>query len=167
MTLSNYAALDAGDVLDRTLYTDIHTYLPGDLLVKADRMTMAASLEGRSPFLDHELMAWAARLPNHMKVRGLTGKVALRKAFADVLPPEILRRGKQGFGVPLGAWLRGPLLPWARDLLLGSESPLRAWFRGEAVARLLEAHAAGREDHGKRLWALVTLAVWRQLEVKG
>ena len=156
-----YAALDAGDVLDRTLYTDIHTYLPGDLLVKADRMTMAASLEGRSPFLDHELMAWAARLPNHMKVRGLTGKVALRKAFADVLPPEILRRGKQGFGVPLGAWLRGPLLPWARDLLLGSESPLRVWFRGEAVARLLEDHAAGREDHGKRLWALVTLAVWR------
>ncbi len=161
------AALEDGDVLDRTLYTDIHTYLPGDLLVKADRMTMAASLEGRSPFLDHELVAWAARLPNHMKVRGLTGKVALRKAFADVLPPEILRRGKQGFGVPIGAWLRGPLLPWARDLLLGSESPLRVWFRGETVAHLLEAHAAGREDHGKRLWALVTLAVWRQLEVNG
>lgn len=158
--VERFACLTEGDFLDRTLYTDVHAYLPGDLLVKADRMTMAASLEGRSPFLDHELMAWVARLPRKLKVRGLMGKVALRRAFADLLPPEILKRGKQGFGVPVGAWLRGPLLPWAKELLLSNASPLRAWFRHEAMAHLLEEHEAEREDHGKRLWALVILGIW-------
>ncbi len=151
-----------GDDLDRTLATDIQTYLPGDLLVKADRMTMAASLEGRSPFLDHELMAWAARLPRRLKVRGLTGKVALRRAFAADLPPEVLRRGKQGFGIPVAVWLRGPLYPWARRLLL-EDGLLRPWFRTAALERLLTEHRAGRADHGKRLWALAALALWRQL----
>ncbi|HEY58939.1 MAG TPA: asparagine synthase (glutamine-hydrolyzing) [Anaerolineae bacterium] len=158
--VEHFTVAQAESLLDRTLYADVHTYLPGDLLVKADRMTMAASLEGRSPFLDHELMAWAARLPQRWKVRGLTGKVALRKAFADQLPPEILRRGKQGFGVPVGAWLRGPLRPWMQELLLGDASPLRPWIRREVVARLVEEHATGREDHGKRLWALAVWAMW-------
>ena len=108
----------AKSFMDRTLYTDIHSYLPGDLLVKADRMTMAHSVEGRSPFLDHEIMAWAARLPENMKVRGRTGKYLLRKTFADLLPDDITGRGKQGFGIPIGAWLRGPLGDWARELAL-------------------------------------------------
>ncbi len=157
-----FTALPAGDLLDRTLYTDVHTYLPGDLLVKADRMTMAVSLEGRSPFLDHELFAWAARLPRRLKVRGLTGKVALRKAFDDLLPAEILRRGKQGFGVPVGTWLRGPLRSWMQDLLLGAGSPLRPWIRQEVTARLIEEHLTGREDHGKRLWALMVWGAWQK-----
>jgi len=93
-------------------------------------------------------------------VRGLAGKVALRKAFADQLPPEILRRGKQGFGVPVGAWLRGPLRPWMQEVLLSAASPLRPWIRQEVVARLVEEHLAGREDHGKRLWALLVWGVW-------
>ena len=151
----------AKSFMDRTLYTDVHSYLPGDLLLKADRMTMAHSVEGRSPFLDHELMAWAARLPGNMKVRGRTGKYILRKAFADLLPDGISRRGKQGFGVPLGAWLRGPLGDWARELLYTSPG-ITNWFQEGTITRLFDQHQVGRYDHGKRLWALACLALWAQ-----
>ncbi|TAK13014.1 MAG: asparagine synthase (glutamine-hydrolyzing) [Anaerolineae bacterium] len=157
-----WQAAPARHRLDRTLYADNATYLPGDLLVKADRMTMAASLEGRSPFLDHELAAWAARLPVQYKLRGRTGKWILRETFKDLLPPEILARGKQGFGIPVAAWLRGPLHNWARDRLLDSRGPLSGWFDSAALVRLLEEHRRGRADHGKRLYALVMLAEWKQ-----
>lgn len=149
-----------GSFLDRTLSADIHTYLPGDLLVKADRMTMAASLEGRSPFLDYELVEWAARLPDSMKVRGLSGKYLLKKAFAGFLPDEVRSHRKQGFGIPLAAWFRGPLLDWSRGLLLGPDSPLRAWFREPAIRKFVDEHVQRRADHGKRLYALTMLAVW-------
>jgi asparagine synthase (glutamine-hydrolysing) len=149
--------------LDRTLYSDIHTYLPGDLLVKADRMTMAASLEGRSPFLDHELAAWAARLPADLRVRGRTGKVLLREAFADKLPSQVFNRGKQGFGIPVSAWFRGPLASWTREILIGSENVLGTWFNPKAVQLLLDEHQSGRVDHGKRIYALVMLAMWLQI----
>ena len=107
-----------GSFMDRTLYADVHTYLPGDLLVKADRMTMAASLEGRSPFLDHEIVAWAARLPDSLKLRGFSGKYLLRKAFDNYLPAQVKSHRKQGFGIPLAAWFRGPLSDWSCALLL-------------------------------------------------
>lgn len=149
-----------GTFLDRTLYADLHTYLPGDLLVKADRMTMAASLEGRSPFLDQELVSWTARLPDSMKVHGLSGKYLLKKAFADYLPESVRSHRKQGFGIPLAAWFRGPLAEWSRALLLSEDSPLRDWFKGEAVLTLFDEHRQGRADHGKRLYALSMLAVW-------
>lgn len=155
-----YNRAPAGTRLDRTLYTDLKSYLAGDLLVKADRMTMASSLEGRSPFLDHVLVEWAARLPVESKLRGRQGKVLLRKAFADLLPTQVLSHGKQGFGIPLGAWLRGPLEGWARSLLLAPQSPLAAWFQPEALGRLMAEHQAGRQDHGKRIWALACLAIW-------
>jgi asparagine synthase (glutamine-hydrolysing) len=138
----------------------VKSYLAGDLLVKADRMTMAASLEGRSPFLDHVLVEWAARLPVKYKLRGWQGKVLLRKAFGDLLPPEVIGHGKQGFGIPVGAWLRGPLEPWARQTLLAPEGPLSAWFQPHALAGLLAEHQAGKQDHGKRIWALACLAIW-------
>lgn len=149
-----------GSHLDRTLYTDLHTYLPGDLLVKADRMTMAASLEGRSPFIDHEIVEWAARVPDHLKVKGRSGKYLLKKAFAAYLPEKIKGRGKQGFGIPVAAWFRGPLVEWSRELLLAEGSPLHEWFRKDALAALLEEHRAGRADHGKRLYTLAMLGVW-------
>ncbi len=151
-----------GSALDRTLYADIHTYLPGDLLVKADRMTMAASLEGRSPFLDHEVVEWAARVPNSMKIRGTRGKHLLRMAFAGDLPKAVKRHGKQGFGIPLAAWFRGPLANWSRDQILGKGSPLRRWFNEDALKSYFVEHQAGRADHGKRLYALSMLAVWAQ-----
>ena len=152
----------AESFMDRTLYADIHSYLPGDLLVKADRMTMAHSLEGRSPFLDHELAGWAARLPENMKVRGRVGKYLLRKAFGDDLPPRVHTRGKQGFGIPLGDWFRGPLANWAHDVILDPQSSLDQWFESQPRQRLLDEHATGRANHGKRIYALVVLGLWSQ-----
>jgi asparagine synthase (glutamine-hydrolysing) len=146
--------------LDRTLNCDVNTYLPGDLLVKADRMSMAASLEGRSPFLDYELVEWAARLPESQKMHGRQGKHLLKRAFAGYLPAEVLRHRKQGFGIPLGAWFRGPLKDWANQALLGGNNALGAWFNTGQIEALLREHNSGRVDHGKRIWALVMLSLW-------
>jgi asparagine synthase (glutamine-hydrolysing) len=149
-----------GSYLDRTLYTDLHTYLPGDLLVKADRMTMAASLEGRSPFLDHKIVEWAARVPDHLKVKGRSGKYLLKKAFAREMPDIIKGRGKQGFGIPVSAWFRGPLYNWSREILLSNGSLLHKWFDCATLNNLIEEHKSAHDDHGKRLYALAMLAVW-------
>jgi asparagine synthase (glutamine-hydrolysing) len=157
LLVSYYDTALAQSGLDRTLYMDIKTYLPGDLLVKADRMSMAASLEGRSPFLDHELMAWAARLPERYKVRGRRGKYLLRKTFRDQLPASVLQHRKQGFGIPVAAWLRGPLREWSHGIIFGQ---LGDWFEEDALAQLFSEHDSRRVDHGKRLWALVVLAAW-------
>ena len=152
----------AGSYLDKTLYTDLHSYLPGDLLVKADRMAMAASIEARSPFLDHKVVEWSARVPDQFKVKGRSGKYLLKKAFADYLPENVRNHRKQGFGIPVGAWFRGPLHGWAKELLLESESPLVEWFEKKTLSSLLEEHRAGRNDHGKRIYALAMLALWKQ-----
>lgn len=149
-----------GSYLDKTLYTDLHTYLPGDLLVKADRMTMAASLEGRSPFLDHELVEWSARVPDQFKVKGRSGKYLLKKAFARELPDSLKGRAKQGFGIPLSAWFRGPLLDWSKQILLADGSPLYQWFDRNVLNTLIEEHVSARIDHGKRLYALAMLGMW-------
>jgi asparagine synthase (glutamine-hydrolysing) len=121
---------------------------------------MAASLEGRSPFLDHELVEWSARVPDQLKVKGRSGKYLLKKAFARELPESLKGRGKQGFGIPLSAWFRGPLLDWSRQLLLADGSPLHQWFERAALQTLIDEHVSARVDHGKRLYALVMLGVW-------
>ncbi len=154
-----FDAAAADSFLDRTLAVDMTTYLPGDLLVKADRMAMAHGLEGRSPLLDQELAQWAMRLPGRHKLRGRTGKHILRAACADLLVPEVTAGGKRGFGVPVGAWLRGGLSGWCRDLILGGVAARRL-FAPKALEDLLARHATGREDHGKRLWALAALELW-------
>lgn len=151
-----------GSFLDRTLSTDVHTYLPGDLLVKADRMTMAASLEGRSPFLDYELVEWTARLPDSLKIRHRGGKYLLKKAFASSLPANVKSHKKQGFGIPLGTWFRGPLADWSQELLLGEGGSLAGWFNPPALHNLVDEHLSGKADHGKRLYALTMLAIWVQ-----
>jgi asparagine synthase (glutamine-hydrolysing) len=158
--VSRFEELADGGFLDRTLYSDIHTYLPGDLLVKADRMTMAASLEGRSPLLDHEWAELVARLPEKWKLNGRRGKYLLKSAFGDLLPESVLSHRKQGFGIPVGAWFRGPLDEWAREKLLASGGMLEVWFNQDAMQQLLDEHSSGRIDHGKRLWALVMLNAW-------
>jgi asparagine synthase (glutamine-hydrolysing) len=135
---------------------DLETYLPGDLLLKADLASMAHSLELRSPFLDHEVVSLGLALPDSLKARGREGKVALRRAFADLLPAEVTTRGKTGFGVPLGRWFRSDLRELAYDLLPSD----RGWFRPEAVRRLLDEHGSGRIDHGHRLWCLLMLELW-------
>jgi asparagine synthase (glutamine-hydrolysing) len=135
---------------------DLETYLPGDLLLKADIASMAHSLELRSPFLDHEVVELGLALPESLKVRRRTGKIALRRAFASELPPEVADRGKTGFGVPLGRWFRSDLRELARDALPND----RGWFRPETVNRLLDEHESGRADHGHRLWCLLMLELW-------
>jgi asparagine synthase (glutamine-hydrolysing) len=135
---------------------DLATYLPGDLLLKADIASMAHSLELRSPFLDHEVVALGLALPDSLKTRGREVKVALRRAFASDLPPQVAARGKTGFGVPLGRWFRVDLREMARDLL----STDRGWFRASEVTRLLDEHESRRADHGHRLWCLLMLELW-------
>ena len=149
-----------GSHLDKTLYTDLHLYLPGDLLVKADRMAMAASIEARSPFLDHKLVEWSARVPDHLKLRGRSGKYLLKKAFAGYLPENVRKHRKQGFGIPVGMWFRGPLHEWSKELLLGNGRVLNQWFNHDSIKTLLDEHRSGRMDHGKRLYALTMLALW-------
>jgi asparagine synthase (glutamine-hydrolysing) len=144
---------------------DIDTYLPGDLLPKSDIASMAHSLELRSPLLDHRVVELGLSLPDHLKRRGREGKIALRRAFADELPPSVSGRGKSGLGVPLAAWFRGELRPLARELLLGEPARSRGWFRSAAVERLLDDHAASRADNGHRLWTLVMLELWQRAHI--
>ena len=161
-----YDQAQATGHLDKTLYVDSQMYLPGDLLVKADRMTMAHSLEARSPFLDHELVAWVAKLPEVFKRSGKNHKVLLKSACRDLLPTKIQSRGKQGFGIPTGAWFRGPLKKWSRDVLLDSNAKLQAYFQTKAVENLLNEHLQGRTNHGNRIWALIMLELWLKTYVR-
>ncbi len=157
---------EAGNRLDRTLYTDVHNYLPGALLPKVDRITMAHSLEARSPFLDHRVMELAARLPTTCKVRGQQTKWILRQVFTDLLPPDVEERGKVGFSVPLGMWFRGSLYSATRDLLLAPDTKLHDYLNSDKVAELLKQNMQGKVDNGKRIWALLNLEVWlRQYQV--
>ena len=141
---------------------DLETYLPGDLLVKADLASMAASLELRAPLLDHEVVELGLSLPDRLKASRTRGKLALRRAFAAELPPQVLDAPKRGFGVPIARWLREDLRELARDALLDDAARARGWFRPGAVERLLREHADGVVDHGARLWALLMLELWQR-----
>jgi asparagine synthase (glutamine-hydrolysing) len=137
---------------------DIESYLPGDLLPKSDLASMAVSLELRSPFLDHRVVELGLALPRELAF----GKVALKRAFAADLPPEIAARGKTGFGVPLDRWFREELRPVAEELLLKRD---RGLFRRAELERLLREHAERRFDHGHRLWCLCMLELWQRTYV--
>lgn len=150
----------AESFLDRTLSVDLRNYLCGDILVKTDRMTMAHSLEGRSPFLDHELLEFVARLPARFKLRGRQGKALLRESLAETLPPGIGRRPKRGFAPPIEAWLRKELRPAVHDLLLSPEAKLADLFSRRRMSDLVSEHEAGERDHGRRIWALLMLEGW-------
>ncbi len=158
----SFRQASAANRLDRTLYTDVHNYLPGALLPKVDRTTMAHSLEARSPFLDHKLMELAARLPPHLKVKGKQTKITLRQLFSDLLPAKVLKRGKMGFSLPLGIWFRGPLYQPARDILLAVDSRLSTFFKADMIANLIEENKRGHADNGKRIWALLMLELWQR-----
>jgi asparagine synthase (glutamine-hydrolysing) len=159
------AGSDAKSLLDRLLYVDTKTYLH-ELLMKQDQMSMAASIESRVPFLDHPLVEWTARLPERLKLRGGTTKYILREAMRDVLPPEILSRGKMGFPVPIGAWLRGPYRGVIDELVLSPRALERRLFDADAIRSLVSRHAAG-EDHSERLWSLVNMEIWHRVVIEG
>lgn len=154
-----YDNAQARSRLDRTLSADHGTYLAGDLLPKTDRMTMAHSVEARAPFLDTDWVEWTARLPERYKIRGTQTKWLLKAAFGDKLPPAIKARGKQGFSIPIGPWLRTELRDWTHERLLGNRA-LAEWFRPTAIQQLLQEHDSGRINHGKRLWALLMFELW-------
>jgi asparagine synthase (glutamine-hydrolysing) len=143
---------------------DAETYLADDLLVKADLASMAHSLELRSPLLDREVLELGLALPDRLKQRGRRGKLALRRAFDVVLPPEVTRRDKTGFGVPLGRWFRGELRELAADALLDRTARERGLFRIDSVERLLAEHRGG-VDHAHRLWGLLMLELWLRAHV--
>lgn len=146
--------------LSRVLLTNFKTYLLNDLLVKADRCTMANSLEGRSPFLDTALIEYVATLPDAMKLsRGHT-KVILKEAFADLLPAEIQNRGKMGFGIPFGEWFRGALRERVCDLLLAKDAKYREYLSAPYVERLVQRHLARHADLGLQLWSLLCFEIW-------
>ncbi len=157
-----FAAAPRRDPVTRAMIADLLTYLPGDLLVKVDIATMAHSLEGRSPFLDHRVVELALAMPlrRKLRLRGGRSKVVLKRAFADLLPPAIATRPKMGFSAPIDRWFRGELKDELRAVLLDPVALGRGWFRPEEVTRLIDEHVDSRRDHAYKLWALLMLELW-------
>jgi len=157
------AQLDGRSTLSRLLHANFASYLPDDLLVKTDRCSMASALEARSPFLDRELVEYVAALPDAFKLDGRRTKAVLRDAFADLVPADIERRGKMGFGVPLSAWFRGNLRDYMQALLLAPDARYRETLSGAFVERLVRRHVSGQANVGPQLWSLICYERWLQL----
>jgi asparagine synthase (glutamine-hydrolysing) len=153
---------DGGETLNRLLYADTKIYLPDDILVKVDRMSMANSLEARVPLLDYRLVEFAASLPPRLKHRGTTGKVVLRRAMKGILPDAIRRRKKAGFNVPASLWLKGPLRGMVEDYL--GERGVRdvGLFKPSAVSGVVADHMNGVQDRSREIWGLLVLHVWHR-----
>ncbi|MBN3039100.1 MAG: asparagine synthase (glutamine-hydrolyzing) [Candidatus Omnitrophica bacterium] len=147
---------------EKAMQVDVNSYLPEDLCVKMDIATMANSLEARSPFLDHKVMEFAASLPLNYKLHGLEQKYILKQVARDLLPKEILKRKKQGFGVPIDRWFRSELKDFTRDVLLSQESISRGYFNKEYINNILDEHISGEFNHGARIWDLLNLEIWHK-----
>ena len=152
----------ADNIVEKAMDADIHSYLPFDLLVKVDIASMANSLEVRCPFLDHKFMEFAATIPLEYKLNGKIKKYILKKAFDGLIPGDILKRKKTGFGVPLCRWFRHDLKDYISDILLSRQSIERGYFRPDAVRTLLSEHISGKIDHSPRLWTLLMLELWHR-----
>ena len=151
-------AAPARDAIDRAQYADIKIWLPGDILTKVDRTSMAVGLEAREPLLDHRLVEFCATLPAAMRLRGGEGKWLMKRSLERYLPRDILYRPKMGFVTPIGTWFRGPLAAEAEGLARSRTLTESGWFDMAVVAELAEAHRSGRADHGRTLWQLMMLA---------
>lgn len=143
--------------LDRAQYADLKFWLPGDILTKVDRASMAVGLEAREPLLDHRLIEFAAGLPEGMRIRGQQGKWLMKQAMRGALPDDILFRPKQGFVTPIAQWFRGALSGRALEIGQGGALSRTGWFDGEAIHRAAQAHIAGVSDHSRLLWQLMQL----------
>jgi asparagine synthase (glutamine-hydrolysing) len=150
-------AAPARDPLDRAQYADMKIWLPGDILTKTDRMSMAVGLEAREPLLDHRLMEFAGRLPVNMRIHGNSGKYLMKKAMEAYLPQDILYRPKMGFVTPVSAWFRGALAGQAAAVAGGSALARTGWFDPKALTRAAADHKSGLADNGRLLWQLVML----------
>lgn len=149
-------------LIDRLLLTDTMTYLPNDLLVKVDITSMANSLEARSPFLDHNLMEFAASIPASYKMKHFIKKYMLKKAFGKLLPRQNITRKKMGFGMPVGSWFRNELKGFLKETLLSEQSLKRGYFKPEVVKHLVNAHIQGKHDYSFPLWSLLMLELWHK-----
>jgi asparagine synthase (glutamine-hydrolysing) len=158
--LDAYRRAPHRDFVSRTSFVDMLTYLPCDLLTKVDIASMAHSLEVRAPFLDHKVVELAAGMPVSLKMRGLNGKYILKKAFAELLPREIITRPKMGFGVPISRWFRTELSGFIRHILFDDKTVSRGLFSRQAVESLVDEHTTGVFDHGYRIWSLLMLELW-------
>ncbi|WP_353229200.1 XrtA/PEP-CTERM system amidotransferase [Novosphingobium sp.] len=150
-------AAPARSGLDRAQYADLKWYLPGDILTKVDRTSMAVSLEAREPLLDHRLIEFAARLPEDVRVRGTTGKWLMKQAMRGQLPDDVLFRPKMGFVTPIAAWLRGPLADATRGIGQRGLLADSGWFAPDRIAALADDHLSGRADTSRTLWQLLML----------
>jgi asparagine synthase (glutamine-hydrolysing) len=152
----------SGDPLDTLLYLDSKTYLPGDILTKVDRMSMAVSLEARVPLLDHKLIEFVTRIPAHFKMKGAETKHIFKRVVRGLVPDEILDRPKQGFGLPIRNWINQELRGYIRDVLFDQRTRERGYFNQDYIVSLLNEHDRGRRDHTSPLWALFMLELWHR-----
>lgn len=144
----------------RMMYADATSYLPDDIMAKVDRASMAVALETRAPYLDHRVAAVAARVPIEMKIRGGTGKLILRKLLYREAPASLFDRPKAGFAVPVGDWIRGPLRPWAEDLLDRKRMAEEGWFDAARVQERWQQHLSGQRDSSLAIWAVLMFQSW-------
>lgn len=164
--LKFFNADNAQDLVDRMLYTELMTRMPDHNLVMVDRMTMAHSLECRSPLIDHKLVEFAASIPGSMKLNGTKLKYIFRRVAARYLPKELVYREKQGFGFPLGKWMRGELAPFVSNLFAESRFVEMGVFDGDVMRSMFDEHLSGRHEHSFRLWILVNLEIWHRIFVE-
>lgn len=151
----------AKNKMDQTLYVDFTTYLPDDLMVKVDIDSMAVSLEGRSPFLDHELLELTAQIPFGLKIKGFNDKkYILKKALKGLIPNKVMFRPKMGFGVPIDDWFRKELKKYAYEILLSEKAISRNIFKKEEIQKLLDKHNSSAINYSPKIWALLTLELW-------
>jgi asparagine synthase (glutamine-hydrolysing) len=155
------------DPLSLIQYLDMKTYLPGDILTKVDRASMAHALEVRVPLLDHKLVEWISGLPPSMKLRGQEGKYIFKKSLESYLPHDILYRKKMGFSVPLAAWFRGPLRERVRSSLLGPMLLETGIFNADYLHEIVEFHQSGRRDYSATIWALLMFEAFLRKEMNG
>ncbi len=161
----HYWDQSSGDMLHRMLYTDIKTYLV-ELLMKQDQMSMAASIESRVPFLDHQLVEFTAGIPARYLIRGMKGKCILKSAARDLLPQAVIDRQKMGFPTPWSKWL-GTRFDALEAMLLEPRALKRGLFRKDAIENLFSEHRKGRRDHGDRIWRLLNLEIWHRIFIDG
>lgn len=154
------ARVQTGEGIDRLLYLDSKTYLPGDILTKVDRMSMAVSLEARVPLLDHKLVEFVNRMPSSFKMRGSEAKHIFKRAVHGLVPDEILNRPKQGFGVPISKWINDELRSRIHDTFTEARTRQRGYVRADYVDVLLNEHERGRRDHSAALWTLLMFELW-------
>ena len=161
-TFEDLAGKVSNDPVDSLLYIDSKTYLPGDILTKVDRMSMAVSLEARAPLLDHKLVEFISNVPASLKLAQGETKYLLKRAVRDLVPAEILNRPKQGFGVPIQEWINQQLRSRLRETLTEPRTRQRGYVKPHYVDVLLDEHERGRRDHSMRLWSLFMLELWQR-----